>query len=65
MSMNKVEEVEPYAANVTKSILKKWNGLRRTEGRLRLPFPACPHPLRRLQGRLGTLGRHFRGVTGT
>ena len=27
MSMNKVEEVEPYAANVTKAILKKWNGV--------------------------------------
>ena len=27
MSMNKVEQVEPYSANVTKSILKKWNGV--------------------------------------
>ena len=27
MSMNKVEEVEAYTANVTKAILKKWNGV--------------------------------------
>ena len=27
MSMNKVEEVEPYDANVTRAILKKWNGV--------------------------------------
>ena len=27
MSMNKVEQVEAYSANVTKSILKKWNGV--------------------------------------
>ena len=27
MSMNKVEEVGPYDANVTRAILKKWNGV--------------------------------------
>ncbi len=27
MSMNKVEGVEAYTANVTKAILKKWNGV--------------------------------------